>query len=178
MKLLRFEERSVLQGQSVLRAWQPGVLPAMLEMGLTLGQAQRAAKLQGKLLAVRRDKNLIVTAGKGLVGDVLIDDESVGLTYHAIGTDNTTPTVTDTQLGSEQNRKQITDRSRSGDQITLAVFYLASESTYSIAEAGIFGGSAASGTVNSGTLFSHYLQTYDNSGGGVDLTFDYVLDIG
>lgn len=109
---------------------------------------------------------------------MLIDEESTGLTYHALGTSNTAPAVGDSQLGSEQARKTWTSRSRSGAQIALSVFYLASESTHAIKECGVFGGSTAGAAANSGELFSHYLQTYDNSGGSVDLTFDYLLTIG
>jgi hypothetical protein len=131
-------------------------------------------------LAVFTDtkKNLIVTSGKELVGDVLIDVEAVGLTYHAIGTDNTTPTVSDTALNTEASRKLWTSKTRLGNVISFGAFYLASESSFAITECGVFGGSLATATLNTGALFSHYLQSYDNSGGAVDLTFEYELTIG
>jgi len=122
--------------------------------------------------------NLVVTAGKELVADLLIDDASTGLTYHAIGTSGTAPAVGDTTLGTEAARKAWTIRSRATNIITLEVFYLASEATFNISEAGVFGGATASTSADSGILFSHYLQAYDNSAGLVDLTFEYTLEIG
>lgn len=134
-----------------------------------------------EVVAVIESKNLIVTVGKQFVGDMLIDkdsDHDTGLTWCAIGTNNTTPAITDTQLGTEVNRKQITTRSRSGIDITLSTFFTAAESTYNIKEAGEFGHASATSTPNSGKLLAHWLVSFDNSAGNYDLTFDYVLTIG
>lgn len=167
-----------LYGSSILCAWEKGVIPELISKGLTLEQAKEKAADQGSLVLARLVTNLIVTDGKELVGDLLIDDETTGLTYHALGTDNTAPAVGDAALGAEETRKVWTSRTRSGAQITLSVFYTAAESTYAIKECGVFGGATASGVADSGILFSHYLQAYDNSEGNVDLTFDYILTIG
>jgi hypothetical protein len=121
--------------------------------------------------------NLVVTAGKELVAEFLISLASVGLTYHAIGTDSTAPAVGDTSLGAEESRKTWTIKSRSGRVVTYEVFYLAAESNINIAESGTFGGETASATPDSGILFSRYLQPYDNSAGLVDLTFEYNLEV-
>ncbi len=124
--------------------------------------------------------NLIVTVGKQLVGDMLIDTGGydTGLTYCAIGSDATAPVVGDTTLTVEEARKAITSRTRLVNVITLATFFTAGESTYAIEEAGIFGHSTASAAPDSGILFSHWLVSYDNSGGLFDLTFTYILTIG
>jgi hypothetical protein len=123
--------------------------------------------------------NLRVTVGKQLLGDMLIDVSGydTGLTYQAIGTGTTAVAITDTQLTTESARKIITSRTRSGLVLTFSTFFTAAQATYNIKEAGIFGHSTASGTANSGILFSHWLVTFDNSGGLYDLTFDYVLTI-
>jgi len=131
-------------------------------------------------IIVKEGENLIVTVGKQLIGDMLIDESGydTGLTYCAIGMDNTSPAITDTKLGSEANRKAITSKSRSGNEITLSTFFTAAESSYAIEEAGIFGHSTASATKDSGVLFSHWLTSFDNSAGNYDITIDYVLTIG
>ena len=167
-----------LRGQSILRAWTPGILPALMAEGMGLREAQDAARARGHCLFEGKVRNLIVSAGKELVGDFLIDQETTGLAWHAIGTGSTTPSVSDTQLQTEVKRKQWTTRDRSGNVLTLSVFYTSAECTYNLQEAGAFGGAGASSTPNSGTLFSRYLQAYDNSAGNVDLTFDYTLTIG
>lgn len=135
----------------------------------------------GKVVKRITKHNLIVSVGKYYLGDMLIDKDAghdTGLTYTAIGTNNTTPVVGDTTLGSEQNRKQITSRTRNAKEITLSTFFTAAESTYNIKEAGVFGHSTATGSSDSGILFAHWLVSYDNSGGNYDMTFDYVLSIG
>ena len=80
-------------------------------------------------------------------------------------------------LGTEENRKAITSRTRLLNIDTYSTFFTAGESTYAIEEAGIFGHDAT-GVADSGVLFSHWLVSFDNSGGVYDLTFDYVLTIG
>jgi hypothetical protein len=162
-----------IQGRSILRAWHPGVLQHYMAQERTLWAAEKLAFRHLAFESVVN--NLVVTTGKQLVGDILVDVESTGLTYHAIGTGTATPAIGNTQLGAEVKRKVWTARSRSGPSVDLSVFYLAAESTYYIKEAGVFGGSTASSTANSGTLFSRYLQSYDNSGGTYDLTFDYTV---
>jgi len=129
---------------------------------------------------IKEGKNLIVSAGKALLGDMMIDVSGydTGLTYQAIGTGATAPAVGDTALTTESARKAITSKSRTTNVITYSTFFTAGESTYNIKEAGIFGHSTASATPGSGVLFSHWLVSFDNSGGSYDLTFDYVLTIG
>lgn len=175
-----FKEKNTikLQGKSLLRAWQPGVIGPLMEKGHSLREAQRIALKKKALIAENLVKNLVVTDGKELAGDLLIDDESAGLTYHALGTGTGAPAVGDATMGSEQTRKAWTTRSRSGADLTLSVFYTAAQCTYNIKECGVFGGSSASAAADSGALFARYLQSYDNSGGGVDLTFDYLLTVG
>ena len=131
-------------------------------------------------IITKEGNNLIVTVGKNLVGDMLIDTAGydTGLTYHAIGSDNTAVAAGDTTLTVEEARKVITSKTRVLNEITLSTFYTAAESTYAIEEAGIFGHSTATGAADSGVLFSHYLVSFDNSGGLYDLTFTYVLTIG
>jgi len=175
MQTLRNDELIKLTGQSRLRAYRPGALQKWLDCGLTLAQAQDQAK--GDLISDITVKNLIVTLGKGLVADLLIDVVGTGLTYHAIGTSATAPALTDTVLGTEAARKAFTVRGRAGNVVSLSVFYTKAECTFNIKEAGIFGGALASSTPGSGTLFSHYAQAEDNSAGTKDLTFDYDLTI-
>jgi hypothetical protein len=136
-------------------------------------------RITGALTTIE-GKNLIVTAGKQLVADMLKDTSGydTGLTYQAIGTDDTAPAITDTALGTESARKAITSKTRSGNELTFSTFFTAAESTYTIASAGVFGHSTASATPDSGVLFSHWLVSFDNSGGLYDLTLDYILTLG
>jgi len=131
-------------------------------------------------IIVKEGENLIATVGKGLVGDLMIDTAGfdTGLTFCAIGSDNTAPNVADTTLTVEEFRKAVTSRSRTVNEITITTFFTAAESTYAIEEAGIFGHSTASATPDSGIIFSHWLVSFDNSGGVYDITISYILTIG
>jgi hypothetical protein len=124
-------------------------------------------------------KNLRVTVGKHLIGDMLIDTTGydTGITYQAIGTGTTAVAITDIQLTTEVARKIMTSRTRSGGVITFSTFFTAAQATYNIKEAGVFGHSTASASANTGVMFSHWLVTFDNSGGLYDITIDYVLTI-
>jgi len=149
-----------------------------------LGRWRLTAYLAGgngrTIYLVKEGHNLITTAGKQLIGDMLIDETGydTGLTYQAEGTDDTAPAVGDTTLGAEAARKAVTSKSRSGNEITYSTFFTAAEANDNIKEAGIFGHSTASATPDSGILFAHWLVSFDNSGGNYDLTFDYILTIG
>ncbi|MDD5081787.1 MAG: hypothetical protein PHU08_00295 [Dehalococcoidales bacterium] len=124
--------------------------------------------------------NLVTTVGKQLVGDMLIDRTGydTGLTYCAIGSDNTAPAITDTTLTVEEARKAITSRTRAGNDITLSTFFTAAEATYAIEEAGVFGHSTASAAADSGVLASHFLVSFDNTGGLYDITVQLTWTIG
>ena len=158
-------------GISTLRVWQKGQLQRLMDQGKTLQEAQSI------LVPVHlsRVHNLITNAGKVLARNWACDTESTGLTYHAIGTGTTTPANDDTALVTEVQRKIFTNRTPSGYEVLFSCFYTAAQCTYDIQECGIFGGAAATAAADSGTLFSRYLQDYDNSLGNYDLTFDYVL---
>ena len=178
---------SRLFGESILQVFRAGALDALNTINPDAPLEDRKqtwqtiisqAISQGKLVQRQYATNLIVTVGKQYVGDLMVGNEDVAFGYHAIGTGSTDPALSDTTLETEVNRKAYVLKERSGTVVTLSVFFTASESSYNIQECGVFGGTGASLTADSGKLFSHYLQSYDNSGGSFDLTFDYSVTIG
>ncbi len=129
--------------------------------------------------------NLIVTVGKNMIGDMLIDAGAqwdTGLTYCALGADNTAPAIGQTQLvdegGGAAMRKTITSKTAVVNEFTFSTFFTKAQSTLAIEEAAMFGSSTAGAGENSGVMFSRWLVSFDNSLGNFDLTFDYVLTIG
>ena len=164
-------------GVSILRAWRAGLLPDLIHR---YGYEDAMKCADGFHVYRSAVHNLIVTSGKVMVGNMLRDTAGydTGLTYHAIGTGSTAPAIANTTLTTEAARKVWTNKSQTIATVTFSVFYTAAQCTYNIKECGIFGHSTAGATANSGILFSHYLQAYDNSAGSFDLTFDYVLTIG
>lgn len=170
--------RKQLFGQSVMWVLKKGIIQQHMPQLAQLKVARALAVAQGALVEKRYAKNLIVNVGKAMIGDLLIGDETIGLGFIGIGTDNTTPAVGDTTLGTEVSRKAFALMERTGSVVSLSAFFPAADCTYHFYEVGIFGGTGASLTLDSGKLFSHYLQEYDNSGGTYDITFDYSLTIG
>ena len=82
------------------------------------------------------------------------------LKYIAIGTGSTAPSVTDTQLETEIFRKQVTSQSKTGTgKVTTIFVIIDSEAVATWGEIGIFVGSTATGTVNSGVLASRVLYS-------------------
>ncbi len=129
--------------------------------------------------------NLIVTTGKTMVGKALIDlaaQWDTGLTYQALGADNTAPAVGQTQLvdegGGAAMRKTITSKTEVVNEFTFSTFFTAAQSTLAIEEAAIFGSSTAGASENSGVMFSRWLVSFDNSGALYDITTDWVLTVG
>jgi hypothetical protein len=175
MKIEFVERKVLLAGRSTMRTWRKGYLQELLETGIDIQKAKNIAFDQGMLIDQKVDHNLVVTGGLLLLANLAIDAEETGLTYHAIGTESTVPDYGDTALGAEVSRKEWATREIYGSGISLSVYYLAAECAFSIKECGVFGGSSAGPTSGSGILFSRYLQSYDNSAGEVDITFDYDL---
>ena len=175
MNIIKQQDSSGIAGTLIVRSFPKGVISDLLKQGYSVAEA--IAANAEKQLAEVQQHNLVVTAGKTLVGNLLTGKESTGITYIAIGTGTTAANVADTKLVAEVGRKEITDKIVSGATVTLSTFFLASECTFAITEIGFFG-ALATLAVNSGSLFSRILLTYNNSAGLYDLTFEYTLTIG
>jgi len=129
---------------------------------------------------VAQSDNLVVTAGKHLIGDMLIDVSGydTGITYCAVGTGTTAAAAGDTTLETETHREAITSKFRTGLTLVLMTFFVAADINVYLHEVGLFGHSTASGTPDSGVLFARALLDYDNSGGSpTDATFIWEITI-
>ncbi len=142
-----------------------------------------------KIAKVIEGPNLIVTVGKAFVGNMLIDldvQHDTGITYCALGSDNTAPALAQTQLvdegGGGAMRKAVTSKTQAvapnTNQFTWSTFFTAAQSTLAIEEAAMFGSNTAGAGENSGIMVSRWLVSFDNSLGNFDLTLDWVLTIG
>lgn len=110
--------------------------------------------IYGKIIGVSTYKNIVTNKGLQLIGDLLIDDATEGITYFALGSNTTDPTVNDIKLGTETFRKQIAFRSRENQTITLSSYLTTSEANAIHKELGHFG-NGATGVADSGDLFNH-----------------------
>jgi hypothetical protein len=165
-----------LTGKCRLRAFDRGVIPTLLDQGWSMEEAVDIATDAGRCHHDETVENMVVTTGKRLVGDLMAGIVTVGVTYHAIGTGTDAAALTDIKLKTEYARKLCDSRVRAGNIVSFWSYYLASACTIFIKEAGYFG-NAATAAADSGTLFSHFLQSYDNSAGLYDLTFQYSVEV-
>lgn len=100
-------------------------------------------------------ENLIVTTGKNAIADGLRGNTTNNkgiITYCAVGTGETEPNISDTELETELFRKEISVRSVDGNTALFEIFFTTAEANGALKEAGLFGDDA-SGVADSGTLF-------------------------
>jgi len=115
--------------------------------------------LKGRVLERVERTNLIVNVGLNMVRDALdtaaFDAE---IKRVALGTSNTAPAMTDTQLGAEIFRKVVTSTSTPAVGQLQTVWYIApAEAVAAIEEIGWFAGVAAGAAANSGILVARVL---------------------
>lgn len=102
----------------------------------------------------------------------------VGVTYFAVGTGvsptSSAPGATDTALWTEYYRQAIGTTTIAGNQLDLSTAFGSSVANTTYTEAGVFGGSSATGTANTGSLYAHASYSYTKTN-TVNLTNDYLI---
>lgn len=105
--------------------------------------------------------NLIPTVGKTAFAAQMSWDNTTDIwdnLFIALWSDATSPAIWDTTLWTETTRKAVWSTSFSWWTASIAVFFAATEATWTHKEFGLFwdwNTSTASGTVDTGILFSH-----------------------
>ena len=134
----------------------------------------------GLVTARKSATNVVTRRGQNLVARLLAENVGydTGLTYQAIGTGTTTPSVTDTVLDTETARRSITTRGETTTRIAaFFTFFPFPDVGAQIDEVGVFGHSTASATADSGVLFSRATLSLTNTDDN-NLVVSYVLTIG
>jgi len=108
--------------------------------------------LKNTLTNINKDIHLAMLLG--ITSGYQFDD--LDIKYFAFGDGSTTATATQTKLINERFRKQITTKERpSGQNYVESVVSLGSpDANFTIREIGVFAGSAATGTKDSGNMIS------------------------
>lgn len=121
----------------------------------------------GKLFKHDIIKNIITDVALNKEIEILLGNApDMNIEYIAFGTSNTTPTVSDTQLGSESARYQPTTAfSRTAIGRTEGSVFLTSTDLVGvdIEEIGVFCGSSATSSANTGTLLSRILWSFSKT---------------
>ena len=98
--------------------------------------------------------NLVVTAGKNHIASKIsaTTNSPAAMTHMAIGTGSTSPSASDTQLGTQTGRVSLSNSVVSTNTITYTASFPAGTGSGAITEAGIFNASS-SGTMLCRTTF-------------------------
>lgn len=95
----------------------------------------------------------------------------INIKYFALGTSNTPVSDTDTQLGNEIFRTQFTTQEKTNiGELTTKFVVLDTEAVGQIEEIGIFGGSTATSSPNTGVLISRILWSKNKSNEEINFT--------
>jgi len=100
----------------------------------------------------------ITNVGHNLIRDGLKGANNPKITYVALGTSSTAPTVSDTKLGAEAFRKAVTSYTNGASVGEVLInLYLSSGDAVGlvIQEVGFYGGNSATSAANSGILLAH-----------------------
>lgn len=98
--------------------------------------------------------NLIVTAGKNLIGDALTAVGNINMTHCGVGSSAQTPAAGNTDLITAiGSRKAITDASRTGNVVLFSTFFASGDNNGTWNESGIFN-AVSGGTMLCRALFS------------------------
>ena len=121
----------------------------------------------GKLYKHDIIKNIITDVALNKEIEILLGNApDMEIQYMAFGTSNTAPSVSDAQLGSESARFQPTTAfTRTAIGTVEGSVFLASGDLVgvSIREIGVFCGSGATSSANTGTLLSRILWSFDKT---------------
>lgn len=104
-------------------------------------------------------QNLITDAGLNLIRQALADAAfDAEIKYVALGTSNVAPAATDTKLGNEVFRKQVTKQEfPATGQVQTTCYIAPYEGNYAIQEIGWFAGAGATAAKDSGVLVARVL---------------------
>ncbi len=116
--------------------------------------------LQGKVLEVKRVRNLITTVGLGMVIDLMHAGGPTDgkIRYMAVGSDATPPVIAQTQLVAETFRKANTTQAEvTAISLKTTTYIAPAEAVGAIEEIGWFATSTATAAANSGVMVSRIL---------------------
>ena len=125
----------------------------------------------GNIKEVKHAKNLVVSAGKTYIASRIVGTSSNIMSNMAIGTATSTPTASDTQLGTEAGRVVLASSSNSANAITYTATFPAGTGTGAITEAAIL--NAGTG----GTMLCRTTFPVVNKAAGDSIAVTWVVTI-
>lgn len=125
----------------------------------------------GNIKEVKHAKNLVVSVGKTYIASRIVGTSSNIMSNMAIGTATSTPTASDTQLGTEAGRVVLASSSNLANAITYTATFPAGTGTGAITEAAIL--NAGTG----GTMLCRTTFPVVNKAAGDSIAVTWVVTI-
>jgi hypothetical protein len=126
---------------------------------------------QGNIKETIKAKNLVVASGKTYLASRATGTSSNIMSHMAIGTATSTPTASDTQLGTEAGRVTLASSSNSANAITYTATFPAGTGTGAITEAAVLNSSTA------GTMLCRTTFPVVNKAAGDSIAVTWVVTI-
>ncbi len=127
----------------------------------------------GKVFKTEYKHNIITDLSLNEWADALVGTATdIEIKFMGLGTNTTTPTPTDTQLRTEVFRMDDIALDRVATGQTRSEFLLADdEALFAIKELGVFCGSTATASFNTGLMLSRILWDIDRTSGATEIRF-------
>tara|TARA_R100001440_G_scaffold36867_4_gene56017 strand:+ start:145 stop:573 length:429 start_codon:yes stop_codon:yes gene_type:complete len=138
-------------------------------------KVQSGMEMKGRLTIALNDEivqevdNLVVTAGKGYVASRMAGTSATVMSHMAIGSGTSAAAASDTALGNELARTQLTSTNVSGADVTYVDTFGAGTGTGAVTEAAIL--NANSG----GTMLCRTVFSVVNKGASDSMTITWVV---
>jgi len=125
-----------------------------------------------KPLKIVHNANLVVTAGKHWLADMMIGTKTTSLAYVGVGSGNSAPLATDTDVETPVGvRKVYSDRFRTDFTITISAFFGSAEANGTWNNAGVFD-SYSGGSLFCKSTFNSPVQKKQTNTQRVDLDIE------
>jgi len=125
----------------------------------------------GKLKAVQRIPNMVVTAGKNLIASRLAGTAAAVMSHMAVGSSNTAESLGQTALVAQTAIVALTAGTASGNQVTYTATFGSGVGTGVIAEAGLFNAASA------GTMLARSVGVSLTKGPTDTLTITWIVTV-
>lgn len=126
----------------------------------------------GEIVEERHIPNLVVTTGNNFIASRMKDATATVMSHMAVGTNATSPSATDTALGTESARVALTSTTVTTNSVAYVATYPAGTGTAALTEAGLFNASS------SGTMLARTTYAVINKGAADTLTITWTITVG
>ena len=141
------------------------------QVGVTTNVDVYAVEADGSRTLVGQARNRVVNSGLPTLPIMLLGNTNQGFKYTQVGTGSTLVDVTDTQLEAPVARGEIRtgDARATSNVVSMETFFVFTEVSVHLREAGLWVGDVTTTDLRSGTLFARANLNVDNSVARKDL---------